>query len=392
MIYPNEGTLADLLEVDYLIKADAGHADFSKNQLFRIERIDKTMEGIISIYAKHVSYLAQSLALEPDVRIIDQTANGALTAWRTSISSLCPHPFTVISNITERRSTRLTIQNYQNARAALGGAAGSILDVWGGEYQFDNYHINLRAERGGRANTLISYGRNLIDLDQEENISSTFTTIYPYAIFRNNDVERIITIDSYLIDSEHANAFAHRRVLPVDFSREFENDEYPTPEKLKELAKAYIKEHEIGIPRVSITLSFVDLTKSLNQAGLIYEQINLCDTVPVYFEKLGIRTQAKVVRVKWNVLLDQYETLEIGESRATLGDTIRNIEREMGEVSTNTNQALTTANGKNTVFSGPDEPTATRIGDLWYRPNGEHTELWMWNGSAWKLVMSTAPE
>ena len=392
MIYPNTGTLANLLKVDHLIKADAGHRSESKGQVFRIERIDKNIKGQLTIHGRHISYLAQSLALRPSVRINNGTGVQALETWRDSIVG--DHPFRVSSNVNGRGSTHLTIQNCQNARQALGGASGSILEVWGGEYLFDNYHIRLLSERGGNANTLISYGRNLVDLDQEENLANTFTSIYPYAVYGSGNEAQIMTLPSpnFVMDSENAKYFAHRRVLPVDFSREFERDVRPTATRLRELGEAYMRTHEIGVPRVSISLSFVDLTKALNGKGLTYEQLNLCDTVPVYFKKLGIRTHAKVVRVEWNVLLDQYDKIEIGHTKKSLGDTIRVIERDMNQVVNDSNSALMAANGKNTVFFGPDEPVANRVGDLWYRPNGEHTELWTWNGSAWEFVMSTAPD
>jgi len=46
MIYPLSGIHADKLEVDLIIKVDTGHADISKDQLFRIDRIDKKMDGM----------------------------------------------------------------------------------------------------------------------------------------------------------------------------------------------------------------------------------------------------------------------------------------------------------------------------------------------------------
>ena len=391
MRYPINGFGADLIKYDNLIKADAGHA--LKDQLFRIEVVEKSDDGMINVSAKHVSYLANNLVLKPKVQIGHTTASVALGLWRNSIEG--HHPFTVSSNITENRSTVLDIRNHQNARQALGGVDGSILSVWGGEYRFDNYHINLLGERGGRANTLISYGRNITDLTQEENIANTYTSIYPYAIYRNSDVEEVITLSEesgLLLHSENAEKFAHYRVLPVDFSREFENNERPTTARLLELAEAYLVANEIGVPQVSINLRFVDLAKALNAGGLTYEQLNLCDNVPVRFEKLGIDTVAKVVRIEWDVLLDQYDTLEIGQMRASLSDTVRRIEREVGEVTINTDTAMRAANGKNTVFYGPTEPVATRVGDLWYRPNGGNTELWMWHGSGWNFIMSTAPD
>ena len=226
-----------------------------------------------------------------------------------------------------------------------------------------------------------------------QNIANTFTSVYPYAIYRGEENERIVTISGFVVDSEHATSFAHRRVLPVDFSREFERDTVPTEARLRELALAYIKTYGIGVPRVSISLSFVDLTKTINASGMSYERLNLCDEVPVRFEKLGIETVARVVRVQWNVLLDQYDRVEIGETRASLGDRLREIERGVNEANHASDTALTAANGKNTVFFGATPPNPPfRIGDLWYRSNGEHIELWTWEGNGWAFVMSTAPD
>lgn len=392
MEYPLGGALFHLLENDLIIKADAGHALSSKDQLFRIKRIDKTIDKVAKVYAEHVSYLARELPFQPIFNILNQSGNTVLNTWRNALVG--NHPFTSSSNITALRSTNLTIQDYNNPRQILGGIKGSILDVWGGEYRFDNYHINLLNQRGGNANTLIAYGRNLTDLSQEENITNTFTSVYPFAIFRNSytDNEEIITINGFVVDSQHVNAFPNRRVLPIDFSSEFESDVRPTQAKLRELAEAYIRNNQIGVPRVSISLSFVDLTKTLNYNRSRYEELNLCDTVPIYFDKLGIRTRAKIVRIEWDVLLDQYKSLEIGELRPTISDTIRDIERDVNNANNNSNYALTAANGRNTVFFGPNEPRANRVGDLWYRSNGEDTELWMWNGAAWEFVMSTAPD
>ena len=393
MTYPIDGAIADELQVDRIIKADAGHS--LKGQLFRIEVIDKKEDGLISVSANHVSYLAQSLVLNPEVRVIDQTAHQALETWQRNI--IGDHPFRVNSDIVSRHSTMLHIRNHQNARQALGGAEGSILDVWGGEYRFDNYLVQLLRNRGGRANTLISYGRNLTHLEQEENIGNTVTSIYPYAVFRGeNDVEQIVTLQgtNMVLDSENAAYFAHRRVLPVDFSREFDREDTPAfmRSRLRDLGEAFMEEHRIGIPKVSISLRFVDLTKTLNQSGLVYEQLNLCDEVPVRFEKLGIDTTAKIARITWDVLLDEYESLDIGEIRSSLSERIRVVEREVKDAGESANSALTAANGKNTVFFGIDEPTATRVGDIWYRPNEEHTEMLMWDGNGWKFIVSTAPD
>lgn len=394
MTYPIAGKRFELLENDRIIKADAGHAASSKGQRFRIKRIVKNDDGIADIYAEHVSYLSQELPIQPIFNILNQSGHTVLNTWRHAI--IGSHPFTSSSNISTLNNTSLTIQDYDHPRQILGGITGSILDVWGGEYRFDNYHISLLNQRGGHANTLIAYGRNLTDLEQEDNITRTFTSVYPFAIYRNSDLgpdhEEIITIPGFVVDSAHVNAFPNRRVLPIDFSSEFESGERPAADKLRALAEQYVRDNEVGVPRVSIALRFVDLTKTLEHAGSRYEELNLCDTVPVHFEKLGIRTRAQIVRIEWDVLLDQYQQLEIGETRPTLGGTLRNIEREVNNVNNTVNYALTAANGRNTVFFGPGEPRANRVGDLWFRPNGDETEMLQWTGYAWEFILTTAPD
>ena len=388
MEYPVTGIHADLLRNDMLIKADAGHRTASKEQRFRIRRIDKNADGIMLIYATHVSYLSQDLALRPRFNVSSSSGQTVLNFWRDSI--IGGSPFTVTSDVQTMSSTDLRLGEYENARQVLGGVRGSILDRWGGEYLFDNYHISLLRERGGRANTLIAYGRNLTSLEQEENISNTFTSIYPYAIYRDDsNNEELVTINGYVVDSEHLSAFPNRRILSIDFSADF-GDERPTEARLRSFAESYIRNNNVGVPRVSLRLSFVDLTRTLEFSGSRYEELNLCDTVPVRFEKLGINTNAKVIRIEWNVLLEQYDAIEIGDSRPSLGNIIRDLESSIELVENSANYALTAANGKNTVFFGSDEPTANRVGDLWYRPNGGNTELWTWNGSAWEFIMSTA--
>lgn len=392
MEYPLSGTLFPIIENDLILKCDAGHA--LKEQLFRIKKITKTNDKMVEIYAQHISYLTGDLVLRPEVTFRGSAYN-ALTEWKGSI--LDENPFIVDSDIMTEATTTLTIQECENARRALGGVPGSILATWGGEYRFDNYHISLLNARGGSANTLIAYGRNLTDLNQEDNIESTYTSVMPYAIYRSDaGTERIVTIDGYIIDSEHLNKFPNCRISAVDLSTEFSEGEEPTPAGLRTLAEQYIRANNIGVPKVSLKVSFVDLTKSLNFTGSSYEELNLCDTVPVYFEALDIKTRAKIVKIEWNVLLDRYESLELGDTRLNLSDKLNRIENNISETNRNLNSglnyALTSANGRNTVFYGANEPVANRVGDLWYKPNGEETELYIWNGVAWAFIMSTAPD
>lgn len=384
VIYPQ-------LENDQLIKVDAGHE--LKDQRFRIKRIVDNHNGTASIYAEHISYLSAELSLKPEV-----TASGngstALTIWKSSL--IGANSFVVDSDITTSNSTKWRIDKVQNARQALGGVEGSILEKWGGEYRFDNYHISLLSKRGTTADVLLAYGRNITDFEQERNIANTFNSVYPFAIYTDDkQQEHLITLSGYFVDSSNIASFPNRKAQTVDFSNEFEHDVVPTKDKLKSLAQKYITTNGIGVPSVSIKVSFVDLSKISDYENIApLEQLNLCDEVHVVYPKLKVNTTAKVVRVVWNVLAESYDEIEIGEKRVSLSDKISEQNKLINEVKTGANAALVSANGKNTNFygifgqDGIGEPKATKVGDLWYKPKGDKSELYQWNGTVWSFIIS----
>ncbi|WP_415606442.1 phage tail spike protein [Liquorilactobacillus hordei] len=419
MTYPADGARADLLENNRIIKVDAGHA--LTDQRFVIKKVTPQMteEGkiYIDVYAEHISYITNDLALKPSVTV-NGSANDAMQQWQKAIVG--SNGIVADSDISTNNSTTWTIDKVQNARLALGGVDGSILDVWGGEYLFDNLHISLKKQRGSYANTLLAYGRNITSFQQEENIESTYTSIYPYATLSsaNGDTSSLYSLDEYFVDSQYVDNYPNRKILPVDFSSSFESVKVGTKPSdasdsdttvymavaevqshLKDLAQQYITNNDVGIPTVSISVSFVDLSRTSNYADVApLEQLDLCDIVPIRFTKLGIDTTAKVTHVEWNVLTDSYEKIELGSITPTLGQTLSTLttvaqtaKQAAQDAQNNAIIAWKSAGGKTTTFQGSSSqsfPTAQKIGDQYYRENGDDTEFYIWDGAEWKFIMS----
>lgn len=380
------------LNEDCILKADAGH--LLKDQRFRIKRIVPTEGNTATVYAEHVSYLAGELSLKPEVDLPTQNATSALNVWKGNI--IDPNPFMVDSDIATTGSTHWRIDKVKNARQALGGVEGSILDVFGGEYRFDNYHISLLKKRGTTAKTMIAYGRNITTFEQERNISDTYTSVFPYALYSDDDQnQHLVTLPGYFVDAENIANYPNRKALPVDFSSQFDQDEVPTAEKLQSLAESYIKSNQIGVPKVSITVSFLDLSKTADYAEFApLEEVNLCDDVRVIYLKLGVDVISKVVGVKWNVLSESYDEITIGSKAANLSTIINDVQDSTEKAEDNANNAQISANGKNTIFyglygeDGLGQPVANKIGDSWFKPDGEFTVLLQWNGTIWEEVVS----
>ncbi|WP_241424800.1 phage tail spike protein [Latilactobacillus sakei] len=404
MQYPVEGIRSSLITKNRILKVDAGHK--LKDQRFVIKRINRIMgnDGLsYSIYAEHISYITADYALKPNLTV-SGSGNVAMTQWLNGI--IDSNRIHVDSDITTENETTWSIDKVQSARQALGGVQGSILDVWGGEYRFDNLNISLLKHRGTVSNTLLSYGRNITDFDQEENITNTYTSIYPFASYsvQNGDTseQKILTIPNLVVDSEYVNNFPNRKIQVVDFSDKFSTDEKPTVEHLAELAKSYIKNNNVGVPNVSTKISFVDLSKTENYKEFApLEELDLCDEVPFVFDKFGIKTTAKISRIVWNVLLDSYDSLELGELKTNLSDVINNTNNAAldakdaaNDAKNSADNAALSANGKNRNWYGADDPafghlSELREGDSWYKPNGEDTELYHWINGQWVFILST---
>ena len=415
MTYPIDGAQADKIANNRIIKAD--NAYDLKNQLFVIKTVTPIMtetgEISLSVYAEHISYITNDLSIPPELSLTG-TAQQALDQWKDSLIGGDTSGITVDSDVTNTSSTLLTIQNVANARQALGGVEGSILYNWKGEYRFDNLHISLKKQRGTTANTLLSYGRNLLTFEQEQNIAETYTTLYPYALVTaaGGMIQKLVTIDGYLVDSKYVSHYPNRKIKTHDFTSDFQNyrigakpsenaeegvtyaDLATIKKYLKGKALHFMTTNDIGVPKISTTITFADLSKTDDELAK-FEKLSLCDKVPVRFEKLGINSTIKVTRTVWNVLADSYDSIELGDLNMTIGETVASVSAETSAIKTKVNQASVTAqiaaDGTHNIFRTDDEtePIAKKVVDLWYKTHGKYTSMYQWDGKAWVLIINT---
>ena len=315
--YPVNGKDVDKIKEGMYIKADAGYR--TKNQRFIVSKITKT-QNEFKLYCQHISQVKTTMnAIRPDITVTSVSAMGALRAWRDNLLD-SREEFFVQSDISTLNSTTWKVENIENARDALGGKTGSILDVWGGEYEFDNLNITLHRSMGIDNPTIIAYGKNLLDLEQEQSILETYTSVFPFKKYTDdNNREQLITLPEILLDSTHLNKFTHRRILKVDFSSD---ENLKTVEQLRSKAKSYIKSNNVGVPKTNLKINYQDLSKVegvFDNPAL--EQIDLCDRLKIYYNELGILNEnAKVVKVIWDVILEENHEIEVGDSRSSFTD------------------------------------------------------------------------
>lgn len=310
--YPITGVHFSDIKVGAIV--DAIPSDGKAVQHFRIDTITKPIGGKVTVEATHISYQLSYVPVKPfDAVGVLEALNGLKE------NSLASNPFSVWTDISNT-ATKYSQQEPASFRQRLGGVAGSILDCFGGEYEFDNYTVKLYAHRGTDRGVVIEYGKNLTDLEQEESIDKVITGIVPFWKASNGD--KVVSIETP-IESEYASKYPFKRTVVKDFSSNFEEE--PTVEQLRSYTESYIKNNCVGVPQVSLDVSFVALEDTEEYKSLSRERINLGDTVTVRFAELGVDAKAKVIEYKYDVLAERYDSLKIGSVRSSLASTIQEI-------------------------------------------------------------------
>ena len=325
--YPENGVYADKLIEDAIIKAKPNNKD--NDQLFRIYKSGKTIAGVNTFYAEHISYELNS---NPICQPVIEGKNPQQAIEQVLSQAAVPNNYTAWSDIQTRNST--SVDDVISVRKMLGGVEGSILDTWGGEYQFDNFTIKLWKNRGKDTGETIRYGKNLITAEQEKNIANTVTAIFPYAHYKKDETseeEILVKLSEGIIKTPNADRYARLKCEPVDFSDKFEDGIVITEDMLRKVATSYAQSG-IDEPSISIKASFQDMNKIKGNENLAtFNSIDLCDTVTVIIEKLGIDVKAKVVSYTYNVLKERAESVEIGETRTNLTKQITAESKEQAD-------------------------------------------------------------
>ena len=266
MQYPADGLRYKDIKLRSLILAKPNPT--ANPQPFRVYRISKPMLGIVTVYAEHISYDLSGIPVSPF-----EAGSTAQAMAKLQASSAVENPFTFWTDKSTAASMKVAAP--ASIRSLLGGREGSVLDVYGGEYAFDRYTVRLYEQRGENRGVSIRYGKNLTDLQQEENCANVYTGAYPYW---SGSEGQLVQLPEKILPAEGTYGFT--RILALDLSSDFEEE--PTMDQLRARARSYMKNNRIGVPDVSLSVSFVQLEQTEEYKDLaLLEQVNLCDTVNV---------------------------------------------------------------------------------------------------------------
>lgn len=359
-------------------------------QPFRIYSITKPINGVVTVHAAHLSYDTSGSI----VKLFPADAGSASAAMSYLKNFSVPStPFNFFTNV--GKTGTMSVPKPASIRSLLGGSDGSILDTFGGEYLFDKWKISLLESRGANRGVTIRYGKNMTDLEQEENDTDFYTGVYPFW-YSESENGGLVTLSDNNGIVNAPGTYDFVKIMPLDLSSEdFSKEttdsegstttiEKPTEAELRAAAQKYISANKIGIPKVSLDVSFVMLAQSEEYKDFArLETVKLCDTVTVEFEKLGVRTTAKCIKTVYNVLTDKYNSIELGEPKSSLATTVSNQGSLIEEASDKSYMERAIQNATDLIMSGKLGGYVTVTKNEIYIADNEDlnkaVKVWRWN-------------
>jgi len=305
--YPVDGERFDQIYCGRIIGVT--HDDDGDIQPFDIVSYSKPIDGKVTFHCVHISYRQSYLTVKTT-----GTINSLSDAF-TGLSNAEPNnPFSYITDKTSSGFLACWDGTPRTVRQILGGIEGSILDTYGGEYEWDKFNVILHNVRGTIRNFSIRYGVNMVDFKDDTDSQGTYSSVIPY--WASGD-DKVI---GDRVDSTGITVSGRVECVPLDVSDKFESK--PTKAQVEAMAATILNTNDPYYPTQTITVSFVRLQ------DLGYEQFadllkcNLCDEIPVYFPRYNMSQRFKIVKTVWNVLGDRYDSMELGQLSTTLSEAL----------------------------------------------------------------------
>ena len=301
LICPADGIHAEMLEEGNIILTKP--SDTMRPQPFRIYKITTPIDGKLEVQARHISYQLNFITVSP---FSVSGCAGAMQGLKRHAASECP--FSVWTDVAS--SAMFTVSVPASFRNCLGGMDGSILDTFGGEFEWDRYMVKFHRARGADHNVHIVYGKNLTDFKMEKSIENTITGVHPYWV--DNETQAVMELPEKVVMVSRKSV-PYQKITVLDCTSAFQ--EKPSEAALREYAQDYIDTTSLTEPEIDIKIDFIQLWNTPGYEDVVQaEQVSLCDTVHVYISKLGIEASSKVTETEYDSLLERYNSITLSNS------------------------------------------------------------------------------
>ena len=323
IVYPAGGQNFSELLPERIVRIDTSLGEASDHwQLFRIKTAKKMLsndgDARVEFHLVHIFYDLDGFTVMPG------TYSGTPQQIMTSAIASSPienETFTFYSDIVEQYS--VTVPAPISFRKFLFGAENSLLNHCHGEFYFNNTTVEFLSSRADPTHNLhVRYGKNLVELVQNNTSESIYTHLLPFAIRTENDVSTVVYRNSAdkLIELTPTYSIGRERILTVDLTSAISGD--ITAAAVSSAAAEYIQDHELSSIITDVDCAFEDLRQYQTYESLPTEEVSICDFVTVYFSDFGIDARMQVIKTEFDSLARRYTNIQLGTARSTLAGMI----------------------------------------------------------------------
>jgi phage minor structural protein len=305
--YPVDGANYDKIKLGRIIAVE--HDDSNDVQPFDIYSYSRPLNGVVTFYAKHISYRQSKMTA------YGTNISGISAAFDILKTASPDNPFEYWSDISGVAYMAAADGVPRSVRSMLGGVEGSILDTFGGEYEWDKWTVKLWSRRGEDKYFSIRYGVNMLDFNESSDYGDSYSAVVPYW---TGDNEIVI---GDMILSDGISYTGRVDCVPLDVTEKFETK--PTKAQVENMADSILQSKQPYLPQQTITVDFVRLQDSDEYARLInLQNCKLCDSVIVTFPRYGVEGRFKIVKTVYNVLLEKFDKMELGSLSTSLAEAL----------------------------------------------------------------------
>lgn len=288
------------------------HDDTDDIQPFDIVSYERPIEGVVKFHAVHISYRQSYLT-------VNGTNINSLADAFTLFGTATPtNPFTYETDKTSTGYLGCADGLPKTVRSMLGGIEGSVLDAYGGEYEWDKFRVILHSARGQYRDFAIRYGVNMVDYNEEVDMSGTYSSVIPYW---TDGTDKVVGDKQ---DSGSSTVTGRGECVPLDVSDKFDSDQgKPTKAQVEAMGASVLNSKTPYLPVQNIHVEFIRLQDLPEYAGFgNLMRCQLCDTIKVIFPDYNSSGQFKIVKTTWNVLTDRYDSMELGDLSMSLSEAL----------------------------------------------------------------------
>ena len=373
--YPVNGVLSDKIVEGNLVKAQISKTD-GDYQIFEIDETEKSDNTVITAYLNAYPYRVLRMSFTNGGKFANFETLTRLLDYAKSYMPDLPTDFKITTNISNpinlaQVQTDPSLTPVPTVFKDFSSLLDAILNKVSGQVKFGPRSIEILEHRGqDKSNIELRDDKNTNGISVKIDTTNIVNKIIPLLPVKDKDGNSTSgTVVGNIVTPKDPFRFINfysGQVVNVD---------------TQDLANSYFSRTNCNYPVTTATVTTSMIDEDLSD-------IRLFDVVSVYSSRINYTAKLKVSERVFDVLAGAVDSFKLGTSSVNVFSTQTAAMNQVEQAVAIGNQALTSANGKNTNYYGDSKPTDGKEGDIWFHTVDGVSQMDQFTGGVWKNIVS----